>query len=153
MFLKAHGKKTQKGSFVRSVNDGTASGVGEVDVVPMINVVFLLLIFFMVVGVFRSAVDNNFVFPKTNSGAENVSQNLQPQVVIDRNGELIIDGRSILRTDVFSALQELAKTDSLLVQADANAPANDIIFVLRLATDAGFTTAGLQTIQQTSSAR
>jgi len=62
MFLNAHGKKTQKGSFVRSVNDGTASGVGEVDVVPMINVVFLLLIFFMVVGVFRSAVDNNFVF-------------------------------------------------------------------------------------------
>ena len=151
MPLNVNRGNDKKGSFVRGVNDNSAN-VGEVDVVPMINVVFLLLIFFMVVGVFRAAVDNAFVFPTASERDENRSQNPDPQVVINQQGEFLINAQPVARANVLAALQQLAKKDLLLLQADANAPANDILFVLQLATAAGFTNAGLQTIRQPTSA-
>lgn len=138
----------KKANFVRGVGGESSSAIGEIDLVPMINVVFLLLIFFMVVGVFRSPSDNSIDLPTTQVNAENQSQKIEPQVLINRQGEFLIDGQEVVRGSVLSALQSLTNKESLLIRADANAPANDIVFLLQLAPGAGFSSAGLQTIDQ-----
>lgn len=145
--------RNKKGSFVRAVEDESSKSIGEVDLVPMINVVFLLLIFFMVVGVFRSPSDNNINLPITEAIPSNLSQSYEPHVFINKEGDFFIDQKVVNRGEVLSALKKLINKESLLIQADTNAPANDIVFVLRLASDAGFSSAGLQTMSRPLSAQ
>lgn len=138
-------------SFVHGVRGEPASSIDEIDVVPMINVVFLLLIFFMVVGVFRSASDTNITVPATQTNATSDPQISEPQVLINEQGEFFVNGQTVVRQGILSALQNLASKESLLIKADAKAPANDIALVLQLASDVGFGSAGLQTTNQPSS--
>ena len=141
-------------AFVNSIDDESTTSVGEVDVVPMINVVFLLLIFFMVVGVFRSSTDSSITLPKTQANNTTQLQELIPQVLVNQQGEFLIDGKKITaRSDVLGALQNLNNKESILIRADAEAPANDVVFVFQLAADAGFTNAGLQTVNHSLSAQ
>ena len=147
MALNSYRVGNKPSSFVSGVGSESTKGVGEVDLVPMINVVFLLLIFFMVVGVFKATTDNNLVLPTTQVNPIAQEQSSEPQLVINRRGEISIDGQGVERVDVLGVLQKLNNAQPLLIQADANAPANDIVFVLRLASDVGFDSAGLQTTQ------
>lgn len=62
----------------------------EAGILPLINVVFLLLVFFMVVG--RLGPSDPFVIQATVSATEGAEEREEPLVVLDAEGRIALDG-------------------------------------------------------------
>ena len=63
----------------------------EVGLIPLINIVFLLLVFFMIAGVIRPA-DRLQVIPATSESGETVTQTDLP-VLLDAQGRVAVGGQ------------------------------------------------------------
>jgi len=152
--LTSQSKKTgSQASFVDDNITSESNTVRDVDLVPMINVVFLLLIFFMVVGVFRLSGESSIVPPSSKHNI--VSSSWESDAVLFvRDTGLIFIGDQLLEIDDLAGLFETFNADDpLLVRAAARAPADVVINVLRIAGEAGLQQAGLQTVKNVQSAQ
>lgn len=138
-------------SFVESESTGGGS-VRDVDLIPMINVVFLLLIFFMIAGVFRAFDETVLTLPATRMAVP-AQNNTAPQILIDNVGAVLVAGESQTIERLSDVIRELDNTVNLVVRADSSAPANTVIRVFSLARDAGFKEVGLQAIGKAESAQ
>lgn len=100
--------------------------VGGVDdgVLPLINVVFLLLIFFMVAG--RLAVGDPFRIEPLRAAGEGAPPGGEPLLLVAADGRLALDGEAVERA-VLPA--RLAGAERLRVKTDAAA---DSLAVARL---------------------
>tara|TARA_R110000787_G_scaffold69621_3_gene154855 strand:- start:1312 stop:1716 length:405 start_codon:yes stop_codon:yes gene_type:complete len=102
-------------------------------IVPLINVVFLLLIFVMLAGQITSP-DPLPIAPAKAVEAE-ARPNRLTTVSLGANGELDIDGTIVPKSEFVSAVREaLAETPerSLLLRPDRASDANALIEVMRL---------------------
>ncbi len=67
----------------------------DVSLTPLIDVVFLLLIFFMVTTTFDNDASLKIKLPKAGNTVQSEEEkNLE--VVIDRNGQFYMDGKALL---------------------------------------------------------
>tara|TARA_R110002096_G_scaffold79847_9_gene187456 strand:+ start:1994 stop:2416 length:423 start_codon:yes stop_codon:yes gene_type:complete len=112
---------------------------GEDDrILPLINVVFLLLIFFMLAG--RLAVSDPFAVepPVTESaGAVEVSS---LTVLLSADGKVALDGSVVARPVLMAAITERLAVEpgaQVVVKADAAAEAAAVIGLLRQIRAAG----------------
>lgn len=101
-------------------------------VVPLINVVFLLLIFFMLVGRIEppSAVS---VEPPASARAASVDPR-ELVVTIAADGALSVAGQAV---EVAALTERAGQAEGVLVRADGGAPAGRVIGVLRALEGAG----------------
>jgi biopolymer transport protein ExbD len=99
---------------------------GGVDdgVLPLINVVFLLLIFFMVAG--RLAAGDPFRIEPLRAAAEGAPPEGEPLLLVAADGRLALDGEAVERAALPGRLAGAAR---LRVKADAAA---DSVAVARL---------------------
>ncbi len=111
---------------------------GGVNLVPLINIVFLLLIFFMVSSTFITPDEFNIDLPESEQ--VQVSQ-LQPIVVlIGVDGGLALNNRELDLDDLESSLAAALAIDpdaEVLIRADAEATTADVVNVLRRARAVG----------------
>ena len=73
----------------------------EVGLIPLINIVFLLLVFFMIAGVIRPA-DRLQVIPATSESGETVTQTDLP-VLLDAQGRIAVGGQVFTDLTAFRA--------------------------------------------------
>jgi len=112
----------------------------ELSLTPMIDVVFLLLIFFMVTTTFTKESMIKIQLPQ----AEGLSRTQDKQLVltIDQAGQYFLDGKAITdktKSALANALDKVAnKQRALLINADARAPIQSAITVLDIASKKGF---------------
>jgi biopolymer transport protein ExbD len=105
------------------------------DVTPLVDVVFLLLIFFMVTTTFSVQKGIKLDLPKAQT-AEKYSLDLQEKdirVVVNANNQYYIDGRLISDEQLPAALQSAShnKKDMLVhVQADTNSSHGSIVYLM-----------------------
>lgn len=137
--------KNKKQLLINSLNDSAHENVRDVDMVPMINVVFLLLTFFMIAGVFRTIDSAEVTIPTTQLTLPS-TESETPQIAIDASGALSINGVAYPTDQLPKVMSELDNTRSLVVRADATAPANTVIAVFSAAKAAGFKEVGLQAL-------
>lgn len=107
-------------------------------VLPLINVVFLLLIFFMVTGQL-SATDAFRVEP-ARSTSETAPRGNDALVLIGTDDRLALNGESISAADLEAALAKRSHPDEPLrvrVKADARVSANRVVGVLERLRAAG----------------
>ncbi len=88
---------------------------------PLIDVVFLLLVFFLVATTFaRDEVEMDLELPKSRSGQ--VAKDTRPIVVnVERDGSLIVEGRTITLEGLEQKLRAAAvrdKTQEVLIRGD-----------------------------------
>lgn len=111
---------------------------GGVNLVPLINIVFLLLIFFMVSSTFITPDEFNIDLPESEQ--VQVSQ-LQPIVVlIGVDGGLALNNRELDLDDLELSLAAALAIDpdaEVLIRADAEATTADVVNVLRRARAVG----------------
>lgn len=112
----------------------------ELSLTPMIDMVFLLLIFFMVTTTFSKESMIKIQLPQ----AEGVARTQEQQIVlaIDQAGQYFLEGKALGNkdsTELAKALDEISnKKVPLLINADARAPIQSAISVLDIASKKGF---------------
>ena len=106
----------------------------EINLTPLIDVVFLLLIFFMVSTSFRLETQLNVELP---AAASTSARAVDPMVIsISRDRIHAIDDRVLLTNDpisiesgILQAIQSLSP-DEIVLMADANTPHQSVVTVL-----------------------
>jgi biopolymer transport protein ExbD len=123
----------------------------DVNLTPLIDVVFLLLIFFMVSTSFIKETHLTLNLPTAVNAEEIVKETVSLEVIIDNNGFYRIDGRALINTDretLESALKNLSQGDlstPLTVTADATSPYQAVVKIIDIAGGMGFTKINITT--------
>ncbi len=98
----------------------------EVDLTPLIDVVFLILIFFMVTSSFTKEKDLfNITLPKAKSAATQKVHNDATQILISKDGEYVLTNKGnqiIPKAEIGPALEALNREIPVIIRCDAEAP-------------------------------
>ena len=121
----------------------------EERILPLVNVVFLLLIFFMIAG--RLAATDPFQVSPPQSTSEGQPESQELLVLVGADGRLALDGEVLDESAFSSALSDrLAANESTRVRlkADGQAQTAQIIAVMELLRDAGVERLKLLTVPE-----
>jgi biopolymer transport protein ExbD len=124
----------------------------EVNLTSLIDVVLLLLIFFMVSTSFVKQSQISISLPEADSSAivEEVPE--QIDIMITESGGFLVNGRELINTRVETlrnALQKVSAGDNTLpltISADANARHQDVVTAMDVAGRLGFTRISIATV-------
>ncbi len=124
----------------------------EVNLTSLIDVVLLLLIFFMVSTSFVKQSQITISLPEAESAAivEEVPE--QIDIMITESGSFLVNGRELINTRVETirnALQKVSGGDNTLpltISADANARHQDVVTAMDVAGRLGFTRISIATV-------
>ena len=117
-----------------------------INMVPLINIVFLLLIFFMLSTTLVAPEKIIVETPQSENSEEQAEVNLA--LTILKNGEIYLNNKitsidSVVAT--FQASVEKNENLNVLIKADANTTTKDVISVLKAARTAGIENVALAT--------
>ena len=121
----------------------------DIDISPLIDMVFILLIFFMVTATFVKDMDLDINRPKASSSTASSSKAIR--VYIDSNGDTFLDGQPIRTWVIQSRLRELLERNadgSVLVVTDENVTASRLVEVVDQCRLAGAADVGVVTEQE-----
>lgn len=114
----------------------------DINLTPLIDVVFLLLIFFMVSTTFERDSELSIELPQASADA--AARNPQSiEVTIDARGRFYVDGRQLVNTQPQTLLQALRDASEdrdappLVISADANTPHQAVVQVMDAARQLG----------------
>ena len=124
----------------------------EVNLTPLIDVVFLLLIFFMVTTTFDRHAKLKVSLPE--SSAKITQQQSDPLVLsIDAKGNYFINDRQVVNQSLDTLKQALQKvigenTDmALVLRADANTPHKAVVRAMDAASQLGLSKLSIATVE------
>ncbi|MCY4045047.1 MAG: biopolymer transporter ExbD [Cellvibrionales bacterium] len=124
----------------------------DVNLTPLIDVVFLLLIFFMVSTTFTDKLELAVDLPKADAQVQ-LKKTDAIEVVITAKGDFTINGKTLLnaeRRTVKGALQTIANGEThrpVIITADENAPHKLIVRVMDAAGQLGFNNLSITAIE------
>lgn len=126
----------------------------EVNLTPLIDVVFLLLIFFMLTTTFDRNAKIKIDLPKTQSAVAVVEKNTM-ELLVDGSGSYYIDGREVLNNKPETLFQAMSlaldsrggSNPPLVISADANANYQSVITAMDIAGRLGLTNFSMATAQ------
>ena len=118
----------------------------SIDIGPMIDIVFILLIFFMVTTTFVKDMKLELERPKASSAVAASSKAIR--LFVDQNGSIYLDGEQVRLWLVQSKLRDLLGTSTskvVLVVTDEDVPAGRLVEVVDQARLAGAESVGVAT--------
>lgn len=116
----------------------------QVNLTPLIDVVFLLLIFFMVSTTFTRETQLQIDLPESSSQAQ-LGDERPLEIMVDAQGNYAINNQPLLRHDTETlkeALREVAGQErdmTVIITGDAQAPHQSMIYALDAVGQLGFT--------------
>ncbi len=117
----------------------------QINLTPLIDVVFLLLIFFMVSTTFKQTTELTIDLPTASTDAPSLQSQQPVEVVITQDGQFTINGQTLINERVTTLVQGLTETFEgqlerpLIITADANAPYELVMRVYDAAAQLGIT--------------
>jgi len=126
----------------------------DVNLTPLIDVVFLMLIFFMVSTTFQKESVVKIDLPKASLDEEVVKQDVV-EVTVNAAGEYFINRARVLNRDpgtLKAAIIKHAGTDTerpFIIRADAKAPHQAVVTVMAVAGQLGFSRLSIPTERET----
>ena len=122
-------------------------GPGEIDLTPMLDVVFILLIFFIVTSVFVTEAGIDVSKPQ-GSTAEPKSKDLI-LIAVTSDGEVWMNGEAIdprfIRSEFELRLAD-APNSSVVIQGDENATNDMVMQIMRAAREAEIANVSISTV-------
>ena len=115
----------------------------DVNITPLIDVVFLLLIFFMVSTTFDRQSELNIQLPEA-SGEITESDKVDIDIFIGSTGKFTINNHELLNNEIetlLRALREAAGNDNeprVIISADKNTPHQSVMTAMDAARQMGF---------------
>ena len=89
------------------------------NLIPMVNIIFLLLIFFMMAGVIQKTKELNDVNLATVT-IDEYQENNQPVLFINKNGQLILNDTPVTLENLKNNLESVSGEKKLLIAADGD---------------------------------
>lgn len=126
-----------------------ATSEATVDLTPMIDMTFILLIFFMVSTTFVK--DMKIDLERPGAQSQVVASTKAVRLYIDKQGEVYLEGEPIRTWVIQSRVRDLLRgmtQKSVLVVTDANVPSQKLIDVVDAARLAGAEDVGVATVAE-----
>ncbi|MCR6661686.1 MAG: biopolymer transporter ExbD [Luteimonas sp.] len=126
------------------IRDRRAEDVPEINLVPLIDVILVLIIFFVITTTFDARSVLKLELPRA-AGERNDAQGTSLSLLINADGRYFVEDREALRTDVESlkrTLVEVAGDDrerTVLLRADARTPWQAVVTAYDALGQLGFT--------------
>lgn len=117
----------------------------DINLTPLIDVVFLLLIFFMVSTTFKDDARLRIQLPQAQGEPAPASEPAAIRILIDRSGDLFVENQALTDREAVTlerALRGLLgdrQNPTVLIQADAQTPHQAVMTALDAAARAGLT--------------
>ena len=115
----------------------------DLNITPLIDIVFLLLIFFMVSTTFKQEFEVGIELPQASSDSRLQEKTLQ--ISIDGKGQYFVNQQKLINTQASSlkrALEKMAGNNRkmpVIISADAMTPHQSVITAMDVARQLGFT--------------
>ena len=125
-----------------------SAGNSDDNLIPLINIVFLLLVFFMVAGQISSITDPGIEAPMSES--QKPVEAAELELVMKADGSLILGGQPLVLDGLQPAVQDAIVTASevrVALKADRSVKASDLDPVLTVFREQGVSTITLHTVQ------
>ncbi|MGD9859821.1 biopolymer transporter ExbD [Marinobacterium iners] len=128
----------------------------NINLTPLIDVVFLLLIFFMISTTFTREAHLTISLPEASAEGEAQQQTDSIDVVVGAEGQYTINGESLVSSDALTLRRALLKLAGeardvpFIITADAQAAHQSVVTVMDVAGKLGFSKLSITT-QKTSS--
>ena len=126
----------------------------EIGLAPLIDVVFILLLFFVVTTTFTRETQLQVDLPEAASGTPPQASELKPlEVVIGADGSYSVNGKSLVKNDLnnlMTSLQRESEGDSslpLTISADSKTPHQAVITAMDAAGKLGFAHLRITTVE------
>lgn len=123
----------------------------EINLTPLIDVVFLLLIFFMVSTTFTKETQLAITLPEAQGLA--AEDSVEPvEVVVGAQGEYVVNGERLTQNDaktlraILSTLVDTSE-QSLVITADANARHQAVVTLMDVAGQLGYVNLSITTAE------
>ena len=128
---------------------GGAEEEATIDLTPMLDVVFIMLIFFIVTASFikEAGIDVNRPFAPTADKQADAAI----LVAISSNDEIWIDRRMVKAANVRSVIEQLHQENpkgSLVIQADENSTNEYLVIVMEAAKQAGVVNVAISALDE-----
>lgn len=117
----------------------------QINLTPLIDVVFLLLIFFMVSTTFKQTTELVIDLPTASSSAPSLQSQEPLEILITQDGQFSINNQTLINQHVDTLVQGLKEIFNgnferpLIITADANAPYEMVMRVYDAAAQLGIT--------------
>lgn len=114
------------------IRDNRAQDEPHIDLVPLIDVILVLIIFFVITTTFDARSTLQVQLP-TASDQQNAEPPRSLSVLINADGHYFINDQEVLRTDVESVKQVIAqlagsdREQTVLLRADARTPYQAVV--------------------------
>ncbi len=122
---------------LRTPNFDGGGGDSEINISPLIDVIFILLIFFVVTMSFS---DNSAMkVDKPSSTQAESTDRLPVNICIDKDGNISVDGKAASMDSIETMLSARAGAGDfdVMIEADANAPVQTLVDVMDCAKAGG----------------
>ena len=129
----------------------------EIGFAPLIDCVFLLLVFFLVATSFKTEEELNkqieihVELPKAEASFDWDNAEAAPLIIaVDENGLLYFEGRQVSAKQLTQKLRHLYKTSSsrrIRIDGDKTTPYQNIVHVLDILQFEGYTNIGMHTLK------
>lgn len=125
------------------IRDRRAEDNPEINLVPLIDVILVLIIFFVVTTTFDARSVLKLELPRAD-GQPNEAQSRALSLLVNADGRYFVDDREALRTDLDSlkrTIAEVAGSDRerpVLLRADARTPHQAVVTALEALGQLGF---------------
>ncbi|MFC1536809.1 ExbD/TolR family protein [Pseudomonadota bacterium] len=123
-----------------------------VDITPLVDVVFLMLIFFMVSTSFKVASTLKLELPASQSKAQQTDQQ-EVVVSVDAGGQLFVQDELVKDGDLRRRILNVSKGDPnmrVVLRADADARHRRVVYVLDTIRGLGMGKVGIATMHRES---
>lgn len=118
----------------------------EISLIPLVNVIFLLLIFFMVAGTIEGVDIFEVELPASEDGQ--LKPTSASTVYLSEDGRIAVNNDVVVKEDLKTILSTLFINNPeqiVVVKSDLNVPADTLIFIMNSIEDAGGTEISLVT--------
>ncbi len=135
-----------EGYVLMKLRDDGPKAKKELDLTGLINIVFLILIFFVVAGTLRPFTERDIELVKTQP--DKAGLQAPARVVARQDGTLVLGGREIALDqleELLSGTTETEKAEVFVIVSDARLPAKQLLAVARRVRAAGYLNISLLT--------
>lgn len=139
------------------IRDRRAEDVPEINLVPLIDVILVLIIFFVITTTFDARSVLKLELPRAD-GRPNEAQSKALSLLVNAEGRYFVDDREALRTDVESLKRTIAdvagndRERPVLLRADARTPHQSVVTALDALGQLGFRQISIATAPQAPAA-